>query len=136
MDGGAELGHEKVDQTERETKLQTIPDSPIHIYDGKVAISPLKQVPEAVLHVFGAIIATDGIRQTCDETTKQNIELLESNEMLQQVLKMKPASFEYKHLPEEEKLGFLARQLEEINPKLVHKDSTGKYSGSQHFSAL
>lgn len=76
-------------------------------------------------------MAEGGFFQRCDETEKQKIEELKSNEMLQKVLKMIPASFEYKDMPEHERIGFLARKLEEIDPRLVHKDEhTGKYGGN------
>jgi len=63
----------------------------------------------------------------CDERTKKNIQLLQKEDSLKKVLQMVGYSFEYIG-DERERIGFIAQELERIEPKLVYHDPNGLLS--------
>ncbi|ELP88276.1 hypothetical protein EIN_226490 [Entamoeba invadens IP1] len=74
------------------------------------------------LHVAGEILAENGFLQRSDARVKEHIEPLKG--CLDSILTMTGRSFTYKG-KEEKKLGFIAQEMQEVLPELVHEDEEG-----------
>lgn len=74
---------------------------------------------------WGTVYATNGTINTSDAREKRNIQNLGYG--LQQVMQMKPVSFEWKERPEQgRKIGFLAQDLQTIVPEVVSDTEWGR----------
>lgn len=74
---------------------------------------------------WGTVYATNGTINTSDAREKGNIQNLGYG--LQQVMQMKPVSFEWKERPEQgRKIGFIAQDLQTIVPEVVSDTEWGR----------
>ncbi|EAL52189.1 hypothetical protein CL6EHI_027790 [Entamoeba histolytica] len=74
------------------------------------------------LHVAGEILAENGFLQRSDARVKEHIEPLKG--CLDKILKLTGKSFNYTG-KEEKNLGFIAQEVQEVCPELVHEDEFG-----------
>ena len=74
------------------------------------------------LHVVGEVLAETGFLQRSDARMKENIEPLK--DCLNTILRLTGKSFKYKG-KDEKKLGFIAQEVREVCPELVHEDENG-----------
>lgn len=74
---------------------------------------------------FTEVYAANGTVQTSDSTMKTNIEPLTKG--LEEVMLLKPVNYQWKANPEDQKIGFIAQEVEAVVPEVITKSEDGIY---------
>jgi hypothetical protein len=61
-----------------------------------------------------------GFANTSDETTKQNIKTLNTQNSLNKILNVRPVNFQYIQQPNDQLIGFISQEVQELSPLATH----------------
>jgi Chaperone of endosialidase len=61
-------------------------------------------------------IYNGGFAHISDATTKQNIKTLNTQKSLNKILNFRPVSFQYKQRPNDQRIGFISQEVEQLSP--------------------
>lgn len=79
------------------------------------------------LYVAGNIAYNGSLTQISDRRLKENIEPLDN--CLDAVLALNPVRYNFKGIPDQDEIGLIAQEVQQIVPEVVHQADDGKYLG-------
>ena len=140
-DGRMIIAHDTNDDPTH-VKIEAVGMKLHHVDSNGDDVHTLQFDHDAITHTSGTIsfddenltttgdVTASNYHATSDRRLKQNIEYTNANDSLQQVLAMKPVTYQFKTTPSVHRQGVIAQDLQEIAPHLVttvHKDTDNEH---------